>query len=135
MCSSSSLIPDPDQVIEVPKIVPEDVSEPQLVEQLVEVPTVVSWSMLQQIMEQNVDIPAVGGSGAGGGLSGFLPGQNYSMTAEQIGDNPVPRPGGAGDLQGLPSGQGSTASIKPHIARRSDDFRLFCSHRTGIRGG
>ena len=31
------------------------------------------------------------------------------MTAEQIVDNPVPRPGGAGDLQGLPSGQGSTA--------------------------
>ena len=83
-----ALSPDPDQVIEVPKIVPEDVSlrtavrEPQLVEQLVEVPTVVSWSMLQQIMEQNVDFPVVGGSGTGGGLSGFLPGQHYSMTPE-----------------------------------------------------
>ena len=58
-----ALSPDPEQVIEVPMILPEDVSlrtavrEPQLVEQLVEVPTVVSWSMLQQIMEQNVDIP------------------------------------------------------------------------------
>ena len=31
------------------------------------------------------------------------------MTAEQIVDNPVPRPGGAGDLQGFPRGQGSTA--------------------------
>ena len=31
------------------------------------------------------------------------------MTAEQIVDNPVPRPGGAGDLQGLPTAQGSTA--------------------------
>ena len=31
------------------------------------------------------------------------------MTAEQIVDNPVPRSGGAGDLQGFPSGQGSTA--------------------------
>ena len=60
-------------------------------------------------VEQDVDIPAVGGSGTGGGLSGFLPGQRYSMTAEQIVDNPVPRPGGAGDLQGFPSGQGSTA--------------------------
>ena len=59
-------------------------------------------------MKQNVDIPAVGGSGTGGGLSGFLPG-HYSMTAEQIVDNPVPRPGGAGDLQGFPRGQGSTA--------------------------
>ena len=33
----------------------------------------------------------------------------FSMTAEQIVDNPVPRPGGAGDLQGFPSGQGATA--------------------------
>ena len=81
----------------MPSILPEDVSlrtavrEPQLVEQLVEVPTVVSWSMLQRIAEQNVDIPVVGGSGTGGSLSGFLPGQHYSLTAEQIVDNPVPR--------------------------------------------
>ena len=109
-----ALSPDPEQVIEVPMIVPEDVSlrtavrEPQLVEQLLEVPTVVSWSMLQQIMEQNVDIPAVGGSGTGGGLSGFLPGQ-YSLTAEQIVDNPVPRRGFGGGLHGLHPGQSSTA--------------------------
>ena len=84
-----ALSPDPEQVVEVPAILPEDVSlrtavrEPQLVEQLVEVPTIVSWSLLQQIMEQNVDIPVVDrGSGAGGGLSGFLPGQHYSVTAE-----------------------------------------------------
>ena len=89
----------------------------QLAEQLVEVPTTVSYSSLlllqalleyqQRTVEQNVDIQAVGGGGAGGGLSGFLPGQYYSMTAEQIVDNPVPRPG-AGDLQGFPGGQGST---------------------------
>ena len=60
-------------------------------------------------MEQNVDIPAVGGCGAGGGLSGFLPGQNYSMTVDQIVDNPVPRPDVSGDLQGFLRGQGSTA--------------------------
>ena len=75
----------------------------QLAEQLVEVPTIVSYASLllwqalheyrQRTVEQNVDIPAVGGSGTGGGLFGFLPGQNYSMTAEQIVDNPVPRPG------------------------------------------
>ena len=99
----------------MPMIVPEDVSlrtavrEPQLVEQLVEVPTVVSWSMLQQIVEQNVDIPVVDRtSGAGGGLSGFLPGQ-YSMTAEQIVDNPVPRRRFRGDRQGLHRGQSSAA--------------------------
>ena len=77
-------------------------------EQLVEVPTVVSWSMLQQIMEQNVDIPAVGGSGTGGGLSGFLPGE-YFMTAEPIVDNPVPRRRFRGDLQGSHRGQSSAA--------------------------
>ena len=115
----------PEQVIEVPKIITEDVPmravlrATQLAEQLVEVPTIISFPMIallhallehkQRTVEQNVDIPAVGGSGTGGGLSGFLPGQNYSMTAEQIVDNPVPRPGGAGDSQGFPRGQGSTA--------------------------
>ena len=111
-----ALSPDPEQVIEVPMVLPEDVSlrtavrEPQLVEQLVEVPTVVSWFMLQQIMEQNVDIPVVDrSSGAGGGLSGFLPGQ-YSLTAEQIVDNPVPCRRSREDLQGLHRGKGSTAA-------------------------
>ena len=115
----------PEQVIEVPKIITEDVPmravlrAAQLAEQLVEVPTIISFSVIallhallnyrQRTVEQNVDIPAVGGSGTGEGLSGFLPGQNYSMTAEQIVDNPVPRPGVAGDLQGFSRGQGSTA--------------------------
>ena len=53
----------------------------QLAAQLVEVPTIISFSMIallhalleQRTVEQNVDIPAVGGSGAGGGLSGFFP--------------------------------------------------------------
>ena len=60
-------------------------------------------------MEQNVDIPAVGGIGTGGGSSGFLSGQSTSETAEQIVEIPVPRPDGTGDLQGFPRGQGSTA--------------------------
>ena len=67
-------------------------------EQLVEVPTIVSFSSLQRIAEQHVDIPVVGGSGAGGGLSGFLPGQHFSVTAEQIVDNPVPRPGDGSEV-------------------------------------
>ena len=112
-----STVPEP--VIEVPKIITEDVlmravlRATQLAEQVVEVPTKISFPMIallhalleQRTVEQNVDIPAVGGSGSGGGLSGFLPGQ----TAEQIVDNPVPRPGGAGDLRGFPRGQGSAA--------------------------
>ena len=88
----------PEQVIAVPKIYTEDVPvravlrDTQLVDQLVEVPTIVSYASLaflqvmQRTVEQNVDIPAVGGIGTGGGLSGFLPGQSYSMTAEQMKD-------------------------------------------------
>ena len=66
-------------------------------------------ALLERTVEQNVDIPAVGGIGTGGGPSGFLPGQSSSVTAEQIVDNPLPRHGGAGDLQGFHRGQGSTA--------------------------
>ena len=53
----------------------------QLAEQLVEVPTIISFPSLQRTVEQNVDIPAGVGSGTGGGLSSFLPGLNCSMTA------------------------------------------------------
>ena len=58
-----TLMPVPEQVIEVPKILPEDVSmriavsDTQLTEQLVEVPTIISFSSLQRIREQNFDIP------------------------------------------------------------------------------
>ena len=61
------LRPDPEQVIEVPKILPHDVPprrwcrDTQLVEQLVEVPTIISYSsLLQRTMEQHVDIPVPG---------------------------------------------------------------------------
>ena len=68
----------PVQVIEMPKILPEDVPmravlrATQLAEHLVEVPTIVSYASLslsqalleyrQRTVEQNVDIPAVGGT-------------------------------------------------------------------------
>ena len=130
------------QVIEVPKIqrsscwsyrrFVDSLRQPQTVEQLVEVPTTVSFPMIafyravmaQRTVEQNVDIPAVGVSGTGGGLSGFLPGQSYSMTAEQIVDNPVPRRGFDEGLQGFPTGQSSATSSEqtvdipvPHTGR------------------
>ena len=86
-------LPDPEQFIAVPKILSDDVPmralvrETQLAEQLVEVPTIVSWSLLQgfppgqasttssfsleriseRIAEQNVEFPV------GGGLQDFLP--------------------------------------------------------------
>ena len=118
------LLPVPEQVIEVPKILLDDVPmravlrATQLAEQLVEVPTIISNPMIallhallaQRTVEQNVGIPAVGGGGTGAGLPGFLPGQNYSMTSEQIVDNPVPRRGFDEGLQGFPPGQSTAAS-------------------------
>ena len=77
-----TLTTDPEQVIEVPKILPEDVPvravlrDPQLAEQLVEVPTIVSYSWLQLRLEQNVDIPVPGRGGRFAGLQSFLPGQS-----------------------------------------------------------
>ena len=56
------------------------VRKPQLAEQLVEVPTIVSFSLLQRTMEQNVDIPVLGRGGRNAGLQGFLPRQ--SSTAQ-----------------------------------------------------
>ena len=58
-----TLIPVAEQVIDVPKIFIEripprtSVREPHLAEQLVEVPTIVSYSSLERSMEQHVDIP------------------------------------------------------------------------------
>ena len=77
-----ALMPAPEQVIEVPKILLDDVPmraglrDTQLVEHLVEVPTIVSYSWLQLRMEQNVDIPVPGRGGRISGLQGFLPGQS-----------------------------------------------------------
>ena len=75
----------------MPKISLEDIParrlcrEPQLVEQLVEVPTILYFPK-QRIPEQNVDIPVPhGGRGASGGLQGFLPGH-----VEQTVDIPAP---------------------------------------------
>ena len=103
--------PVDEQVIAVPKISIDSVSRrlverrlPQMVEQLVEVPTIVSFSSLQRILEQTVDIPASRGRGRRGGLQDFFPGQSSTAAADV--DFPVPR----GDLQGFLPCQGSTAS-------------------------
>ena len=88
-----------EQVIDVPKIVcPPRAARtvlraPQLAEQLVEVPMPVSYSsLLQRTEEQNVGIPVAGGSGAGGGLSGFLPGQNSAALWKETVDIPCSSP-------------------------------------------
>ena len=70
----------PEQAIEVPKISP--TPRPprkrrvrfadQRAEQLVEVPTIISYSSLQRTVEQNVNIPVPGRGGQQVGLHGFL---------------------------------------------------------------
>ena len=80
-----------------------ELRDPQLAEQLVEVPTIVPCSWLQLRMEQNVDIPVPGRGGRISGLQGFRPGQGSTALpsseerisgriVEQIVDNPG-RPG------------------------------------------
>ena len=102
---SSSFV-EPVQVIEVPKIFPDRVPQriverrpPQTVEQLVEVPTIISYSsLLQRTDELIVDIPVPGRGGGGrGGFQGSHPGQSSTAgVAEQIVD--IPR---RGDPQGF----------------------------------
>ena len=85
----------PEQVIEVPKI--SSPSRPcrrrvrfaeQTAEQLVEVPTTISYSsLLQRTVEQNVVIPVPDRGGRNVGLQGFLPEQSSTTTfssAERI---------------------------------------------------
>ena len=117
----------PEQVIEVPTFLSEDVSlrtavrEPQLVEQLVEVPTVVSWSLLQRIMEQNVGIPVVDRGGRSSGLQGFLPGQSSTIAAwssrthfrAKCGADRCSRVLGGGHQDFLPGQSSSSSSHDP----------------------
>ena len=78
---------DPEQVIEVPKFITEDVPmravlrATQLAEQLVKVPTIIPFSMIallhalleQRLWSRTSTFQLFGGSGTGGGLPGFLP--------------------------------------------------------------
>ena len=98
-----------EQVIDVPKISQDCIQprsvlrRPQTAEQLVEVPTIVSFSSPQQLTEQQiVDIPVPGcGGGGRGGFQGSHPGQSSTAgVAEQIVDIPA-----CGGPQGFPSGQ------------------------------
>ena len=108
-------------VIEVSKILIHDVPprrlcrDTQLAEQLVEVPTVVSWSLLQRTVEQNVDNPVPhGGRGASGGLQGFLPGHVEQTVDFQAPCSVVRR------LQGFLPEQSSTATSSSSSERISE---------------
>ena len=126
----------------MPKILPDDVPmrttvrDTQLVERLVEVPTIISYSSLQRTVEQHVDIPVPGGGGSISGLQGFSSGQSSTALpskkriseriVEQIVD-PVCRGGHHGSL----SGHGSSSSHSPAgVEERTDEpgkgvFRTF----------
>ena len=87
-----ALLPVAEQVFDVPKIFVDDIPpraslcEPQLTEQLVEVPTILCF------LKQKVDIPVPGGGGRLADLQGTLPEQSSTapQVAEQIVDIPVP---------------------------------------------
>ena len=91
--------------------------EPQIVEQLVEVPTVLSYSLIQQrTAEQIIDLPVPRTRGPLGGLQVCPPSQVTQRTAEQITDFPVRRSRTGGGLQGSSSGQGSAQrTVEPNV--------------------
>ena len=116
----AALSPVPEQVIAVPKILPHEVPprrlcrDTQLVEQLVEVPTIVSWSLLQRIMEQHVDIPVPGGGGRRGRKRRTRLWPKLERRRGQDVDIPVPGGGGrSAGLQGFLPGQSSTSLHGP----------------------
>ena len=107
-----ALMPDPEQVIEVPKILLDDVPmraavrDTQLGEQLVEVPTEPGYalSVIASKFFSRLEI------------RGFLSGQGSTASGSRVVDNPVPQGrggGGArGGLQGSRARQNSTATLE-----------------------
>ena len=134
----------PELVIEVPRISLDVIPlrtlvlEPQMAEQLVEVPTIISFSSLQRSVEQLVDIPVPGVGGPSSGLQGFSSGQSstaspskkriFERIVEQIVD-PVSR-------GGLP---GSSFSHSPtDVDERADEpaeggFRTFPQNKKSTK--
>ena len=106
-------------VIEVPKILPHDVPprrwcrDTQLVDQLVEVPTPVSYS---SPFQRTVDIPVPVGGGRNACLEGFLPEQSSILTfssseriSERIMEQIVDFPVAGGGLHDFRPGQSSSS--------------------------
>ena len=102
-----------DDIIQ-PRMVDRDLRHPQIAEQLVEVPTVLFFASLQQQTVEhivNILVPRGRGSscsGGGGGLEGFLQGQNGAALFEQNVDIPVP----GGSFHDLHPDPGSASLIR-----------------------
>ena len=127
-----------EQVIEVPKIVcPPRAARtvlraPQTAEQLVEVPTVLSYSSLQQlIVEQTVDIPVPGRAGGRG--RGGLQGHSGQDSTAFFGADRVGIPGGG--LQGSRPGQGSASSSSSLDHAGQGVFRTFPRKKKSAKQG
>ena len=84
-----------------------------MAEQLVEVSLEVVARL--RLLEPIADIPALRGPYGTRGLHCFHTGEGYSLTAEQIVDNPVPRRGFDEGLQGFPPEQSSAASSEQTV--------------------
>ena len=115
----------PEQVIEVAKILIDELSartpvrEPQLAEQLVEVPTIISFSSLQRNVEQFVNIPVPRGGVRR--LQGFPPEQgSTALPSEQIVDIPVPH---GESLHGFLPGHCSASSSQFPTGAADDAFQ------------
>ena len=108
----------------MPKILVDDVPmrtvlrDTQLEKQLVEVPTVMSYSsLLQRTVERNLDIPVPVRVGRNAGLQGFLPRQSSTARhvsqeriSERIVEQIVDFTVSGGGLQDFHPGQSSSAS-------------------------
>ena len=127
----------PEQVIEVPKILIDELSvqtpvrEPQLAEQLVEAPSIVSLiDVIRQPVEQIVDIPVPRGDMRC--LRGVHPEQgSTALPIEQIVDIPVPH---CESPQGLfPGGCSAASSSSSHVPAGAVDEPFHGVFRTFLR--
>ena len=133
--SSSSV--EPVQVIEVPKVSPDRVPQriverrpPQLVEQLVEVPTqpwYVAFVLASKVCSRRELQRIIAEMQGRGGGQGSRAGQNSTANLEHIGENPVPlvRREGGRSVQGSLPVQNSAAVVQQIVdipARRVPGF-------------
>ena len=98
----------------------------QLVEQLVEVPTIISYSSLRRTTEQHVDIPVPRRGGRQPGLQGLLAGQSSTASqlaldriSERIAEQNVHFAVSRGGIQDSRPGQGSSSSS--HVPARDQE--------------